>query len=124
MLQDSPNCLFGDDFDRADRWVVDGGSEVDFDFALGRGFNVLEGFNQRLRAGFPENIKSFEKHRSITRDIEDPAAHSPNAAILDAKPMFHKVQSQSVLRARRNRHYVMEMPKPMPFVKAPIGDLG
>jgi len=34
--------LFGDDFDRADRRIVDGRSEVEFDFALGRGFNVLE----------------------------------------------------------------------------------
>jgi len=36
------NFLFGDDFDRADRRIVDGWIEVDFDFALGRGFNVLE----------------------------------------------------------------------------------
>ena len=34
-----------------------------------------------------------------------------NAAILNAKPMLHKVQLQSVLPAGRNRHYVMEVPK-------------
>ncbi len=84
MLQNSSNFLFGDDFDRADRRIVDGRSEVDLDFALGRGFDMLERFDQRSGAGFPGNIKSSEKHRSVTRDIEDPAAHTPNAAILNA----------------------------------------
>jgi len=42
MLRNSSNLLFWDDFDGADRRIVDGRSEVDFDFALGRGFNVLE----------------------------------------------------------------------------------
>ena len=37
--------LFGDDFDRADRRIIDGRSEVNLDFALRCGFNVLEGFH-------------------------------------------------------------------------------
>src|SRR5260370_41736086 len=47
------------DFNRADRWVVHRWSEVDLDFTLRRGFNMLEGFDQWLGAGFPENIKSL-----------------------------------------------------------------
>jgi hypothetical protein len=42
ILRNSSNLLFRNDFDRADRRIVDGRSEVDFDFALGRGFNVLK----------------------------------------------------------------------------------
>ena len=53
-----PAFLFGDDFDRADRWVVHCGSEVHLDFALGRGFNMLKGFDQRLEACLAENSKS------------------------------------------------------------------
>ena len=37
--------LFGDDFNCADRRVVDCGSEVDLYFALWRRFDVLEGFD-------------------------------------------------------------------------------
>src|SRR6266849_61886 len=92
--------LFWYDFNRADRRVVDSRSEVDLDFTLRRGFNMLEGFDQRLGTGFPENIKSFQKHRSITRDVEHTAAHASNAAVLNAKPMLHEVQFQSVFDAR------------------------
>jgi hypothetical protein len=116
--------LFGGDFNRAYRWVIYVGSEVDLDFALRRGFNVLEGFDEGLGAGFPENIKSFQKNRSVTRDIKHTAAHASDAAILDTKPMLHKVQSQSVSAARCHGHYIMEMPKTMPFVKSAIGDFG
>jgi hypothetical protein len=116
--------LFGEDFNRAYRWIVDSRRKVNFDFALGRGFNMRKGFDQWFGTGFPENIKSSEKHRPVTRNLKHPAAHTPNAAILNAEPMLHKVQLQSVLPAGRNRHYVMEMSKPMPFVKTTIADVG
>src|SRR6202790_2008288 len=77
-----------------------------------------------VRNRLPENIKPSEKHRPVTRNIKHPAAHTSNAAILNAEPMLHKVQLQSVLPAGRNRHYVMEMSKPMPFVKTTIADVG
>ena len=77
-----------------------------------------------VRNRLPENIKPSEKHRPVTRHIKHPAAHTSNAAILNAEPMLHKVQLQSVLPAGRNRHYVMEMSKPMPFVKTTIADVG
>jgi len=120
----SKNFLFGDDFNRAYRWIVDSRSKVNFDFALGRRFNMRKGFDQWFGAGFPKNIKSSEKHRPVTRNIKHPAAHTSNAAILNAKPVLHKVQLQSVLRAGCNRHYIMEMSKPMPFVKTAIGAFG
>jgi hypothetical protein len=85
---------------------------------------MRKGFDQRLGTGFPKNIKSSEKHRPVARNIKHPAAHTPNAAILNAEPMLHKVQLQSVLPAGRNRHYVMGMSKPMPFVKTTIADVG
>src|SRR6266404_3807157 len=85
---------------------------------------MLKGFDQWFGAGFSKNIKSSEKHRPVTRNIKHPAAHPSNAAILNAKPMLHKVQFQSVLPARGNGHYVMEVPKPMPFVKTVIADFG
>src|SRR5882762_3001474 len=114
--------LFGDDFNRADRRVVDSWSKVDLYFTLRRGFDMLEGLDQRLGAGFPENIKSFQKHHSVTRDVEHTAAHTSNAAVLNAKPVLHKVQLQCVFAARRNRNYVMEVSKTMPFVKTAVGD--
>jgi len=49
--------LFWYDFNRAYRWIVRSWSEVNLDFALPRELNMLEGINQRLGAGFPENIK-------------------------------------------------------------------
>src|ERR1700686_3119319 len=118
------NFLFGDDFNRAYRWIVDSRSKVNFDFALGRGFNMRKGFDQRFGAGFPKNIESSEKHGPVTKNIKPPAAHASNAAILNAKPMLHKMQLQRVLPASGNRHYVMEMSKPMPFVKTAIADFG
>jgi hypothetical protein len=51
--------LFRDNLDGAYGWVVDSRSEVDLYFALRRGFNVREGFDQGFGAHFPENIKSF-----------------------------------------------------------------
>jgi hypothetical protein len=51
--------LFGDDFNRADRRVVHSRNEVDLDFALRCRFNMREGFDQRLGASVPENIKSL-----------------------------------------------------------------
>jgi hypothetical protein len=50
--------LFRDDFNRAYRRVVRRWSEVDLYLALRRGINMLEGFDQWLGAGLPENIKS------------------------------------------------------------------
>jgi hypothetical protein len=85
---------------------------------------MRKGFDQWFGTGSPKNIKSSEKHRPVTRNIKHPAAHTPNAAILNAEPMLHKVQLQSVLPAGCNRHYVMEMSKPMPFVKTTIADVG
>jgi len=38
--------------------------------------------------------------------------------------MLHKVQLQNVLPAGRNRHYVMEVPKPTPFLKTTIANIG
>jgi hypothetical protein len=38
--------------------------------------------------------------------------------------VLHTVQLQSVLPADWNRHYVMEMSKPMPLVKTTIADVG
>jgi hypothetical protein len=120
----SRNFLFGNDFNRAYRWIVDSRSKVNFDFALGRGFNMLKRFDQWFGAGFPKNIKSSEKHGPVTRNIKHPAAHASNAAILNSEPVLHKVQLQSVLRAGSNRYYVMEVPKSMPFVKTTIADFG
>ena len=54
--------LFGDDFNGTYRRVIYVGSEVELYFALWRGLNMLKGFDQRLRASFAENIKSFEEH--------------------------------------------------------------
>src|SRR5260370_7632597 len=114
--------LFGDDFHCAYGWVIDSGSEVDLNSALRRGFNVLEGFDQGFGPSFPEDIKSLQKHRSVTRDIEHTASHTSNAAILDAKPMLHKVQFQSVFAARRNNHYEMKLPNTMPSQKPTLCD--
>jgi hypothetical protein len=58
-LQNRGVFLFGDDFNRTYRRVVRSWSEIDLNFALRRGFNMLEGFDQRLGASFPENIKSL-----------------------------------------------------------------
>src|ERR1700675_3898056 len=104
--------LFGEDFNRAYRWIVDSRRKVNFDFALGRGFNMRKGFDQWFGTGLPKNIKSSEKHRPVERQNKPPAAPPPNAAILNAEPILHKVQLPSVLPAGRNRHYVMEMSKP------------
>src|ERR1700740_3475519 len=49
------SLLFGYDFNGAYRWIVHSWSEVDFDFTLRRGFNMLEGFDQWLGTGFPED---------------------------------------------------------------------
>lgn len=57
--QSSVGALFWYYFDRAYRRVVGSWSEVDLDFALRRGFNMREGFDQRLGAGFPKDIESF-----------------------------------------------------------------
>jgi len=116
--------LFGDDFNRADRGVVHCRSEIDLDFALWRGFNMREGLDQGLGAGLAEDVKSFQKHGSVARDIKNAAAHASNAAILDAKPMLHEVKSQRVSSVCRNRHYIMEVPKTMPLVETAIGDFG
>lgn len=121
---DFEELLFGDDFNRAYRWIVDSRSKVNFDCALGRGFNMRKGFDQWFGTGFPKNIKSSEKHRAIARNIKHPAAHTSITAILNSEPLLHTVQLQSVLPADCNRHYVMEMSKPMPFVKTTIADVG
>ena len=85
---------------------------------------MRKGFDQWIGTGFPKNIKSSEKHRAVTRNIKHPAAHTSNTAILKFEPVLLKVQLQSVLLAGCNRHSVMEMSKPMSFVKTTIADVG
>src|SRR5258708_23932791 len=99
-------------------------SEDVSDFARGCRLNMVEGFNKGLGGGSGENIKSLKERRSVEGDVNHWVPHPPNPAILDTKPMLHKVQFQSVSAACRNRHYVMEVPKTMPFVKTTIGDFG
>jgi hypothetical protein len=63
---------------------------------------MRKGFDQWLGTSFPKNIKSSEKHRPVTRNIKHSAAHTPNAAILNAEPMLHKVQWDLSLRKTFN----------------------
>ena len=85
---------------------------------------MREGFDHGLGAGLAENIKSFQEHGSVTRDVKNAATHTSNAAILNTKPMLHKIKSQSVSAASRNRQYITEVPKTMPFVKTTVDDFG
>jgi hypothetical protein len=76
------NFLFGDEFNRAYRWIVDSRSKVNLDFALWRGFHMLKRFDQWFGAGFPKNIESSEKHGPVTRNIKHPAAHTSQLSLV------------------------------------------
>src|SRR5260370_26859318 len=85
-------ALFGDDFNRADRWVVRGRSEIDFEFALRGRFNVRKSFYQRPGTGFLENVEALQQHGPITRDVKYAAAHASDRAVLRAEPVLHEIE--------------------------------
>src|SRR5260370_9903538 len=82
-------ALFGDDFNRADRLVVRGRSEIDLEFALRGRFNVRKSFYQRPGTGFLGNVQALQQHGPITQAVKSAAANPPHPPAFHSEPPLH-----------------------------------